>query len=94
MHHALRHFVDGAVAAGSDNQIGAAFDVLARHGAGGFRARGGHDRYRVGIFGEDLNRPRERRPAFPPQFTRARIVDEDSISVTCNVISPRALVKL
>ena len=84
MHHALGHFVDGAVAARRDNQIGAAIDVLARHRAGGLRPRGGHHRHRVAVLGENLHRARQQRTAASPQFARTRIVDQDSISsVSC-----------
>ena len=37
VHHAFGHFIDGAVAAGGHNQVGAAGDVLARNGARGSR---------------------------------------------------------
>jgi len=45
VHHALGHFVDGAIAAGREDEIRAGGNVFARDGAGGPRTarRGRHD---------------------------------------------------
>ena len=84
MHHPLRHFVDGAIAARRQDQVRAVLDVRARNRArrGGAGRRGHRDV--VPLPGEDFHDALNARAAAPSEFSRAGIVDQDGLPVACN----------
>ena len=81
MHHAFYHFVNGAIAAGGNDQVGAAGNVFARNRTRGSRAGSGSHGDRMSVLAEDLYGPFQKRTAAALEFARPRIVYEDSIPV-------------
>jgi hypothetical protein len=79
VHHAFGRFIDGAVAAGDNHQVGAAADVFARNRARGSRAGGGDYGQVVAVFLEDLDDPAERRGSVPSELARIGIVNQDGV---------------
>jgi hypothetical protein len=79
MHHAFGHFIDGAVAAGGHDQVGAAAHVLARNGARGSRALGGDHRQVVAIVAEDSGSALDELVPVPSELARIGIVDQDGL---------------
>jgi hypothetical protein len=59
MQHAFGSFIDGAVAAGDNHQVGAAAYVLARNGPRGAPAPGGDHCHMVAVVPEDFGSARE-----------------------------------
>jgi hypothetical protein len=94
VHHALDHFVDGAVAARRDNQTRAARNVFARDRPGGARTGGGSDGDSVAVFLKNRDRAIEQRGPRTPEFSGPRIVYKDSVAMWRDGFSPRALFKL
>ena len=82
MRHAFSHFVEGAIAAGGEDEIGAAGDLVARQGTGGARAGGGAAGDAMAIGFKDPHGARDQGAALPAEFTRTRIVNHDSLAVS------------
>ena len=87
-------FVDGAVAAGRHHQVRAAVDVFARDGARGAGPGGGGHRHVVAVLRQDFDGPLDQRAAFPSEFARAGIVDQDGVPVGCDGVFSGFLVRL
>ena len=81
VHHAFGCFIDGAVAAGDNHQIGAAPDVFARDCARGPRALGGGHRHVMAVFLKSFYGPPDERASAPSEPAGPRIVDQDGIPV-------------
>ena len=88
MHHPLGHFVDGAIAAGRQNQVRAVLDMPARQAARHAGAGGGGGRDAMAVFGEDLEGALDQRSPMPPDLARLRIIDQYGLPVTCYGILP------
>jgi hypothetical protein len=70
MQHAFGGFIDGAVAAGDNHQVGAAADVLARNDARGSAAAGGDHSQVVAIVPEDCGHARDERVRVSSELAR------------------------
>jgi hypothetical protein len=81
MHHPFRDFVHRSVAAGRQNQIGAPVDVFTRDGTSRARPGGRRHRNRVSMICEDFDGFFEQPGPIPSEFTRARVINQDSIPV-------------
>ena len=79
MQHALGGFIDGAIAAGNHNQVGAAADVLARNDARGSPAPGGDHGQVVAIVPEDSGNALNQRLPVPSELSRISVEDQDGI---------------
>ena len=79
MHHAFGSFIDGAIAAGDNHQVGAAGDVPARNDAGGSAAAGGDYGQVVAIVPEDCGHARDERVPVPSELARVGVVDQDGV---------------
>jgi len=92
--HAFRHFVEGAIAAGGENQVRAARDLVPCQGSRGARAGGGTARDVVPVPFEDLGGVRNQGAALPSQLARARVIDQDGVAIIGDGEFSRFLVKL
>ena len=79
MQHAFSRFIDGAVAAGDNHQVGAAADVLARNDARGSTAAGGDHGQVVAIVADDSGNALNQRLPVPSELARIGIVNQDGI---------------
>jgi hypothetical protein len=79
--HALGDFVERSVAAGADDQIGAVLDVVAGDLAGRTRAEGGSEGEVVPVEPQDVRQMINQPVAAALKPARARIVDEDRLTV-------------
>jgi hypothetical protein len=84
MHHALRHFIDGAIAARRQNQVSSVADMSARNRAGRSRAGGGGNGDVVPVLREYFYDTLDARAAAPSEFPRTGIVDQDGLPVGCD----------
>jgi hypothetical protein len=84
MHHALCHFVDGAIAARRQNQVRPIADMGARNRAGRGRAGGGGNRDIVPALREYFYDALDTRAAAPSEFPRTGVVDQDGLPVGCD----------
>jgi hypothetical protein len=86
--HAVEHFVEGSVAAGRQDEIGAAYDALARDASRGDGSGGGPD-VEFGAVGakgfEGLAEP----VGMTKDLARVRIVDDCNLTITCDTTDPR-----
>ena len=79
MQHTFGGFIDGAVAAGDNHQVGAAGDVLARNDARGSAAAGGDHGQVVAIVPEDCGHARDELVPVPSEPARIGVVDQDGV---------------
>jgi hypothetical protein len=79
MHHAFGHFIDGAVATGGHDQVGAASDMFARNGARGSGPPGGDHGQVVAIVPEDSGHASDERVPLPSELARIGVVDQDGV---------------
>jgi len=94
MRHAFGHFVEGAVAAGGQNQIRAARDLFPRQRARGAWTGGGAARHLMPVLFQDCGGARDQRASFPPQLARAWVINEDGLAVAGDSGLSRFLVRL
>jgi hypothetical protein len=94
VNHAFGGFVDGAVASSHHHHLRPAGDMLARDGPRGPWARGGHNGHLETVLFQDFAGAPDQRAPFPPEFTGAGIVDEDSPPVGCYGMFSGFLVRL
>jgi hypothetical protein len=94
MHHAFGYFIDGAVATGGHDQVGAAADVLARNGARGSPAPGGDHRQVVAVVPKDFDNASNERVPVPSELARIGIVDQDGVLENGYGVFSGLLVKL
>jgi hypothetical protein len=94
MQHALRHLVDGAVAAQGYDQLRATLDGFPHNSPRRPGTCGLGHTYVVAVIFQGLSGTFDERVSIPSESARAGIVDEDGILVGCDWLFSGFLVKL
>jgi hypothetical protein len=94
MRHPFGHFVERAIAAGGQDQVGPVRDFFARYRARRARPGGGAARHPVAAVGENPRGARDELAPLPPELAGARVENDDGLTVAGYGDRSRFLVRL